>query len=213
MRARPSSTTGRTPSVPSLRELSVPGLDRADALIGTAIERAVCRHHQRRLRRIGREDALDAPPGWWSAQATPPRPGNALELHVDGEDALRRIAEALDGAQHRVHLAGWFYSPGFRLVRDGSDERTLAERLAQLARRAEVRVLAWAGAPLPLFRPSRATVREALAGLQLDSRVQVAADARERPLHCHHEKLVIVDDELAFVGGIDLTDLAGDRFD
>ena len=32
-------------------------------------------------------------------------------------------------------------------------------------------------------------------------------------MHCHHEKLVIVDDELAFVGGIDLTSLAGDRYD
>jgi Phospholipase D Active site motif len=30
------------------------------------------------------------------------------------------------------------------------------------------------------------------------------------PLHCHHEKIVIVDGELAFVGGIDLTSLAGD---
>ena len=32
-------------------------------------------------------------------------------------------------------------------------------------------------------------------------------------MHCHHEKLVIVDDEVAFVGGIDLTSLGGDRFD
>ena len=32
-------------------------------------------------------------------------------------------------------------------------------------------------------------------------------------MHCHHEKLVIVDDEIAFVGGIDLTALAGDRYD
>jgi phosphatidylserine/phosphatidylglycerophosphate/cardiolipin synthase-like enzyme len=32
-------------------------------------------------------------------------------------------------------------------------------------------------------------------------------------MHCHHEKLVIVDGEVAFVGGIDLTSLAGDRFD
>ena len=30
-------------------------------------------------------------------------------------------------------------------------------------------------------------------------------------MHCHHEKLVIVDDTVAFVGGIDLTALAGDR--
>ncbi|MGZ4334156.1 MAG: phospholipase D-like domain-containing protein [Gaiellaceae bacterium] len=41
----------------------------------------------------------------------------------------------------------------------------------------------------------------------------MALDARERPLHCHHEKLVVVDDETAFVGGIDLTALAGDRLD
>ena len=32
-------------------------------------------------------------------------------------------------------------------------------------------------------------------------------------MHCHHEKLVIVDDEVAFVGGIDLTSLSGDRWD
>ncbi|MEO9174710.1 MAG: phospholipase D family protein, partial [Gaiellales bacterium] len=38
-------------------------------------------------------------------------------------------------------------------------------------------------------------------------------DKHERPMHCHHEKLVIVDDTRAFIGGIDLTDLAGDRLD
>ena len=32
-------------------------------------------------------------------------------------------------------------------------------------------------------------------------------------MHCHHEKLVIIDGEVAFVGGIDLTSLGGDRFD
>ena len=32
-------------------------------------------------------------------------------------------------------------------------------------------------------------------------------------MHCHHEKLVVIDDRVAFVGGIDLTALGGDRFD
>ena len=32
-------------------------------------------------------------------------------------------------------------------------------------------------------------------------------------MHCHHEKLVIVDDRVAFVGGIDLTAFGGDRLD
>jgi glucose/mannose transport system substrate-binding protein len=31
----------------------------------------------------------------------------------------------------------------------------------------------------------------------------MALDAKERPLHCHHEKLVVIDDGLAFVGGIE----------
>ncbi len=46
-----------------------------------------------------------------------------------------------------------------------------------------------------------------------DNRIRCALDSRERPMHCHHEKIVIVDDRLAFVGGIDLTSLDGDRFD
>jgi phosphatidylserine/phosphatidylglycerophosphate/cardiolipin synthase-like enzyme len=45
------------------------------------------------------------------------------------------------------------------------------------------------------------------------TRVECALDDRERPMHCHHEKLVIVDGRIAFVGGIDLTTLGGDRLD
>src|SRR5437764_788989 len=40
-----------------------------------------------------------------------------------------------------------------------------------------------------------------------------AIDARERPLHCHHEKTIVIDDQIAFVGGIDLTSFNGDRWD
>jgi phosphatidylserine/phosphatidylglycerophosphate/cardiolipin synthase-like enzyme len=43
--------------------------------------------------------------------------------------------------------------------------------------------------------------------------VRCALDSKERPLHCHHEKTVVVDDRVAFVGGIDLTLQSGDRFD
>ena len=71
----------------------------------------------------------------------------------------------------------------------------------------------WAGAPPRTFAPDRATVRDAAEGLARGTRVQVARDARSRAVHCHHEKLVIVDDEVAFVGGIDLTLLGGDRYD
>src|SRR5439155_24841727 len=68
-------------------------------------------------------------------------------------------------------------------------------------------------ARLPLFHPDRRQVRAARDALVAGNRIRFVLDSRERPLHCHHEKLVIVDDTVAFVGGIDLTSFAGDRLD
>ncbi len=131
---------------------------------------------------------------------------------VDGGEALPRIAEALAGARSYVHIAGWHITPDFGLTRDDQASR-LRDLLGDLAERVEVRVLLWAGAPVPVFTPARAAVREVREELMRGTRVQCALDSHERPMHCHHEKLVIVDGEVAFVGGIDLTSLGGDRFD
>src|SRR4029077_19242506 len=32
-------------------------------------------------------------------------------------------------------------------------------------------------------------------------------------MHCHHEKTIVIDDRIAFVGGIDLTNFRADRWD
>jgi phosphatidylserine/phosphatidylglycerophosphate/cardiolipin synthase-like enzyme len=191
------------------REQLVSVLDRG---VGAAVEKAMVRHHRRRLRRRGWLAALDAPAGGWAAGEPPRRPGNEVEILVDGAAVMPRLVEALRRAESHVHLAGWHFSPEFALRRDGRP-LVLRDLLAELAERVEVRVLAWAGAPLPMFRPSRREVRAIRDTLCGRTRVRCALDARERPLHCHHEKLVIVDDRVAFVGGIDLSLLAGDRFD
>jgi phosphatidylserine/phosphatidylglycerophosphate/cardiolipin synthase-like enzyme len=189
-------------------------IDRIDAVAGGAIEATVRAHHRRRLHRIGRMDQLDPPEGesLWAAGDPPPRPGCGLEVLVDGASALPRIADVLSHARSHVHLAGWHLSPDFRLTR-GDRAPPLRDVLAELAERVDVRVLLWAGAPLPVFSPKRGLVRRVRDELTRGTRVRCALDARERPMHCHHEKLVIVDGEAAFVGGIDLTSLAGDRFD
>ena len=131
---------------------------------------------------------------------------------VDGGEALPRIAEALAGARSHVHIAGWHVTPDFGLTRDDQASR-LRDLLGDLAERVEVRVLLWAGAPLPVFTPARAAVRRVREELIRGTRVQCELDCHERPMHCHHEKLIVVDGEVAFVGGIDLTSLGGDRFD
>lgn len=193
--------------------MSVPILSRADAALGDAIEAAVRAKHRRRLRRLGWERALDPPDdGPWAAGDPPPRPGCSLEVLVDGAEALPAIAEALQGARRFVHLTGWHVAPHFELVRC-EPPVVLGALLAELAERIDVRVLVWAGAPVPAFHPTRAEVRETVRTLTRATRIQCEPDPREHPFHCHHEKTICIDGELAFVGGIDLTDDAGDRFD
>jgi phosphatidylserine/phosphatidylglycerophosphate/cardiolipin synthase-like enzyme len=89
----------------------------------------------------------------------------------------------------------------------------LGRLLAELAERIEVRIVVWAGAPVPAFHPTRSEVREVIENLVRGTRIRCEADPREHPFHCHHEKTIVIDDEIAFVGGIDLTDDSGDRFD
>src|SRR5207302_1174895 len=191
--------------------LSFPALiEKMDAAAGRQLERLVIAHHERRLRRIGHRQMLVAAGGWASGEP-PPRRGNELDVLVDGAGGLAEIAAAIEAARSSVWLAGWFFSPDFRPRAERP--QTLRELLAEAAERVEVRLLAWAGAPLPFFRPDRKEVRAVRDALTDGTQVQVALDARERPFHCHHEKLVIIDRELAFVGGIDLTSFDGDRLD
>ena len=185
-------------------------LRRIDAAVGSGLEALVVARHRQRLTKVGRLHALDAPAGGWAAGGSPPRPGNALDVLVDGEQALPAIAAAIEAARSHVWIAGWFFSPSFRL--QGREGPTLRELLADAAGHADVRVLGWAGAPLPLFHPARREVRAMRDELVRGAKIACALDDRERPLHCHHEKLVLADDT-AFVGGIDLTVLAGDRLD
>jgi phosphatidylserine/phosphatidylglycerophosphate/cardiolipin synthase-like enzyme len=131
---------------------------------------------------------------------------------IDGEQVLPAIERAIRSARSHVHIAGWSMSPPFALTR-GIEPVVVRELLADAAREVDVRVLLWAGAPVPVIRPDRRDVRRDRDGLTRGSGVRVALDRREHLVHAHHEKVVVVDDEIAFVGGLDLTDRDGDRYD
>ena len=188
-------------------------LARADSALGVGVEWAVRAKHRRRLRRLGWSRALEPEEaGLWAAGDPPPREGNELEVLVDGAEALPRIAEALAGARRYVHLTGWHVAADFELER-GEPAVTVGGLLGELAERLPVRVLVWAGAPVPAFHPTRSEVAEAVERLVRQTRIRCEPDPREHPFHCHHEKTIVVDGQVAFVGGLDLTDQAGDRFD
>ena len=196
--------------VPRLPPL--PRFDRLDDWIGERIEHAHRHHHAHRLRKVGWADGLDPDArGWWSPRAEV-RAGNDVTVLIDGVDALAAMQRAILDARESVHIAGWHCSPDFRLTRE-PDAPTLRDLLASVAERVPVRLLMWAGPPLRAFQPTRSTVRAARDEFVRDSAVQCALDNREYLMHCHHEKIVIVDGTLAFVAGIDFTALEGDRHD
>jgi phosphatidylserine/phosphatidylglycerophosphate/cardiolipin synthase-like enzyme len=186
----------------------------ADRVAGTVIERLTSAHHARRLGKLGRS-AQRTPPDdgrLWAAGDPPPRAGNALEVLIDGASYFPALEQAIRNARRSVLIAGWCITPGFALLRD-EPPVLLRELLGEAAESVDVRVLLWAGAPVPVFAPRRSSVRAGRDELARGTRIKAALDSNERPMHCHHEKLVVIDDELAFVGGIDLTDLGGDRYD
>jgi phosphatidylserine/phosphatidylglycerophosphate/cardiolipin synthase-like enzyme len=188
-------------------------VSKVDATIGGGVEAAVRAKHARRLDRLGWSRALHPDTAdTWATGSPPARPGCRLEVLIDGEEAMAAIAEAIASAQQFVHITGWYVTAHFEMVRGGSPT-VLGHLLAEAAERVDVRILAWAGAPVPLFHPSRAEVRAGVERLVRQTKIRCELDPREHPLHCHHEKTVVVDGRVAFVGGIDMTDFGGDRND
>jgi phosphatidylserine/phosphatidylglycerophosphate/cardiolipin synthase-like enzyme len=188
-------------------------IDRMDAVVGDGIEAAVKARHRRRLTELGWQRAISPDgDGLWAQGDPPPRAGNAIDVLIDGSEALPAIAEAIGNAERFVHITGWHLTPGFELVR-GEPGLSIGGLLAEVAERIPVKVLVWAGAPVPIFHPTRAEVRKGVDALTRQTKIRAEVDPREHPVHCHHEKTIVIDGDVAFVGGIDLTNEAGDRFD
>ena len=180
--------------------------------IGGAIDRAVTRHYRRRLETAGWLHALTASEHGFAAGGFAPRQGNSLEVLIDGAAYLPAVAEELARAESHVHLLGWHFSPELDLTR-GAEPTILRNLLADLAERVDVRLLLWTGAPFAAWRPSRRDVRRMVELLCRSNGIRCEVDSCVRFMHAHHEKSIVIDDRVAFVGGIDLTLDGGDPFD
>lgn len=163
------------------------------------------------------------PPGqWWSGddrwyeKGFPPCRHNDLHPLIDGKEAFEAMLQAIKEARHYVYIAGWALTPTFALDRaeePASPDGLLADVLAKVSERVPVKILVWRGSTL-LFQPSHkltAQARDEL--LQVAPRLDIRLDDKARATHCHHQKSLVVDGQVGFVGGLDLTTLEGDRWD
>ncbi len=164
-----------------------------------------------------------APKGrWWSDDrrwfwgGCPPRARNQLTPLIDGQAAFEAMLKAINEAEHYVYITGWALTPAFALDRPEmlpSADGLLIDVLKRVSERVPVKILVWAGA-VALFQPTKrmtAEAREVL--LQMAPAIDCRLDHTARPTHSHHQKAVVVDGRIGFVGGLDLTTLEGDRWD
>src|ERR1700761_2425045 len=136
---------------------------RFDGMVGHGVEATVAFKHRRRLSKLGWERVFEpSEPGVFAQGDPPPRAGCALDVLIDGDNALPAMADAISRAKEFVHITGWHLEPEFEVVR-GRPHGAIGVLLAEMAERVDVRVLVWSGAPLPLFHPSRSDVAKTLA--------------------------------------------------
>ena len=139
---------------------------------------------------------------------------------VDTEAYFTAVFDALQQARRSVLLLGWGFDPRTRMFPDGHDGpddpdevgRVLVE-LARAKPELDIRLLIWRSAfPIAAqqeFFPHKARqwFKDTPVKFRLDDQVPFGA--------CHHQKVLVIDDRLAFCGGGDISvdrwDTAGHR--
>ncbi|MHB8645593.1 MAG: phospholipase D-like domain-containing protein [Thermomicrobiales bacterium] len=155
-------------------------------------------------------------PRWYPADA-PPRRHNRVTPLIDGDRFFAALQEALAQATEYVYIVGWSLTPHIPLARHPADaliSTRLLDLLSETAERVPVRILLWSGAPA-LLQPTTRTVKQAQQTVLREGRgdLRCELDDSARISHCHHQKAIVVDGRIAFVGGMDLTTFQGDRWD
>jgi phospholipase D1/2 len=127
---------------------------------------------------------------------------------VDGEDYFRAFVESARKAKRSILISGWDFHSRTRLVCRGPNdcELELGEFLNDLVRRnrhLHIHVLIW-DYPV-IFGLDREWGPFYGLGWQPHRRVHFRYDNTHPTGGCHHQKIVVIDDMVAFNGGIDLT--------
>lgn len=128
---------------------------------------------------------------------------------VDGEDYFRAVREALRTAERSIFILGWDIDSRMRLVPDGADDGwpepvgEFLNALVKSRKRLRAYVLSWDFAMLYFIEREWMPIYK--LDLRTHRRLSFRMDARHPVGASHHQKVVVVDDSVAFVSGFDIT--------
>ncbi len=127
---------------------------------------------------------------------------------VDGEAYFAAFRAAAARAQHSLLIVGWDIDSRTTLIHDDSGDlpATLGDFLDALVRRRktlQIHVVSWDFAML--YALEREFLPIYALGWRTHARMHFHLDDGHPVGASHHQKIVVVDDAVAFVGGLDLT--------
>ncbi|WP_083225680.1 phospholipase D-like domain-containing protein [Neptunicoccus sediminis] len=136
-------------------------------------------------------------------------------LIVDAADYFRVLRKVFIGAKRELLLIGWDFDFELEMLPGEGDEDGLApdglpnqlgsfiEAIVERSPDLNVYMLKWNGAVLAAPGRLAPTVALSIFGSE---RIHFALDGHHPFGACHHQKIVVADDALAFCGGIDATE-------
>ncbi|XP_036882838.1 phospholipase D2 isoform X1 [Manis javanica] len=133
----------------------------------------------------------------------PPRPGTLARWFVNGAGYFAAVADAILRAQEEIFITDWWLSPEIYLKRPAhSDDWRLDLMLKKKAEEGvRVSILLFKEVELALGINSGYSKR---ALMLLHPNIKVMRHPDQVTLWAHHEKLLVVDQVVAFLGGLDL---------
>lgn len=126
---------------------------------------------------------------------------------VDGQNYYRAVQEAVQNAEESILIAAWDIDSRMRLA-GGTDEHgaqlgTFLDEVVSRKEALRAYLLSWDFSlifalerePFPAFK----------LGWRTHKRLKFHLDGHHPPTGSHHQKIVVIDDALAFTGGMDLS--------
>jgi phosphatidylserine/phosphatidylglycerophosphate/cardiolipin synthase-like enzyme len=130
----------------------------------------------------------------------PARDGNRVHVLIDGVETFAAIGARIRNASRAISITVSFVDLDFRLP--GADVPFLDELDAAASRGVDVRLLFW-WSEYPGIGSFRGDAAELEDMARRGVRVKMRWD--HVPRGCHHQKSYVIDGEVAYVGGINLT--------
>ena len=133
---------------------------------------------------------------------------------IDAKAYFHAARDAIRLARHSILIIGWDFDPRIRLDPDGADpgEDEIGDLLESLVAERpslHVGVLRW-NMPFFIAAGQHPKMPQRIRNWRSGERLQFRFDSAHPFGGAHHQKLLVIDDNLAFCGGIDM---AGDRWD